>query len=177
MMRKCLISTVTAMAATVVVACGSPAHPPGIAENCSGTFSFYSREEPLGSNEALVAAVREFSAQTQPVPLSAVTAMAGWSGEWDRMLTVHVGTDREALNAAAGLSEYCWPDLPRRNYDASHFPEFHVFIQGGIPRQAVVSAAHKTLFDATTSQVLYADSMLEPVPQVNTRPGYLQPIQ
>jgi len=147
-----------------------------MAANCSGTFGFYSRDEPLGSGQALTAAVQEFSAQPESPSLGEVTAAAGWTGEWDRMLTVYEGTDREALNAAAGLPDFCWPDLRPVNFDASHHPVFHVFVQGSTPRQAVLSSTSDTLFDVRSStEVLYMDSVLEPVPPVPTRKGFLRP--
>ncbi|MBF6231828.1 hypothetical protein [Nocardia farcinica] len=175
-MRRIRVIAVVALAAAVSVACaGRQDAAPG----CAGTFSVKSAGEPLGPSSALVTAVRDRSTVAGQVSLAEVTTAAGWSNQWDRMIPVHAGAERERLNEAAGLPGFCWPDLPRHDFDAGEHPVFYVFIDGATPRQAVRATTHSPLFKTSSdTRMLQPDSLLEPVPPVQsatqTSQGYLK---
>ncbi|WP_280476442.1 hypothetical protein [Nocardia farcinica] len=175
-MRRIRVIAVVVLAAAVSMACGGRQDA---GADCAGTFSVKSAGEPLGPSSALVTAVRDRSTVAGQVSLAEVTTAAGWSNHWDRMIPVHAGAERERLNEAAGLPGFCWPDLPRHDFDAGEHPVFYVFIDGATPRQAVRATTHSPLFKTSSdTRMLHPDSLLEPVPPVQsatqTSQGYLK---
>ncbi|WP_330253709.1 hypothetical protein OG874_03640 [Nocardia sp. NBC_00565] len=101
-----------AVAVSMMSACEQP---PSAEEVCgSDIFDFGSRLEPLGSGSRLKEEIGKAAAAKAATTLGDIARDAGWSDNWDRMITVYADPDIDELNKAAQIDrpEPCWRGLP-----------------------------------------------------------------
>ncbi|WP_329405114.1 hypothetical protein OG563_23780 [Nocardia vinacea] len=127
-----------ALAVSMMSACGTP---PSAEEVCGSNnlFTFDSRNEPLGSGSRLKAEIGKAAAAKAATTLGDIARDAGWSDNWDRMITVYSDADVDELNKAAqiDLPKICWQGLPYRANSDGPSPGYYLFLSNGRRVQAV----------------------------------------
>ncbi|MEV6338929.1 hypothetical protein AB0M12_29960 [Nocardia vinacea] len=127
-----------ALATSMMSACGMP---PSAEEVCGSNnlFTFDSRNEPLGSGSRLKAEIGKAAAAKAPTTLGDIARDAGWSDNWDRMITVYSDPDIDKLNKAAqiNLPEICWKGVPHRTNSDGPEAAYYLFLANGRRVQVV----------------------------------------
>lgn len=126
-----------AVAVSMMSACGVP---PSAEEVCgSNLFKFDSRHEPLGSGPRLKAEIGKAAGAKTATTLGDIARDAGWSDNWDRMITVYSDPKIDDLNKAAqiDLPEPCWQGLPHRTNSDGPSVGYYLFLSNGRRVQVV----------------------------------------
>ncbi|MBL1075849.1 hypothetical protein JK358_15745 [Nocardia sp. 2] len=100
--------------------------------------------------------------------LAELTRLAGWAeGTWDRM--VHVPADATAaeLNAASGISDFCWSNMPQSwsiSVEQTIRDGNLLFVPGTTPLQSVfVSDISRTIeLGDNPLEVVHPNTLLTP---------------
>ncbi|MEV4236926.1 hypothetical protein AB0J47_17300 [Nocardia sp. NPDC049737] len=131
-----------ALAAAVVSMMSACGMPPSAEEVCGSNnlFTFDIRNEPLGSGSRLKTEISKAAAAKAPTTLGDIARDAGWSDNWDRMITVYSDPDIHELNTAAqiDLPEICWQGLPHRTNSDGPSTAYYLFLSNGRRVQAVI---------------------------------------
>lgn len=139
---------------------------------CVGpTFDLWGTREVLGPAEPFNIEAHRAAVGTEPVTLDAMAAVAGWQGNWDRMIDVPDNTDAEYLNKWAGTDGICWEGFIGRDVGTNDSSQgVFLFMDGENPVQVLwYKGSEKAFNTRITTPVVHRHDVLIP------RLGRLEP--
>lgn len=136
-----LVTAVACLSGCVAIPHRSPPPP-----TCSSHFDVQGSAEPLGSSATLLTTLNQ-AAQTDgfETTLGEMTAKAGWTDGWDRVVEHIDRMSDAAMNTLAGTRGICWhiPQDPIPNSASGTY----IFFAGQTPVQAVRWAGSEDVLD------------------------------
>lgn len=79
---------------------------------CVGpAFDLWDTSEVLGPAEPFNVEARRAASASEPTTLDAIAAVAGWQGNWDRMIRVPDYATIDMLNSWVGTTSNCWKGI------------------------------------------------------------------
>ncbi|MFC9993505.1 hypothetical protein [Nocardia sp. NPDC127526] len=138
-------------------------HEKPAAKTCLSEIRLDSEPQPLGSSQALTAAIKTAGRGQQPVSLGEVTRAAGWSDEWDTVIDASAARDDERMNASAQIpTGTCWKGLPPRIGSDPVPSGYYVFLKDRQVVQSVMwDTGHEFLVFGSVERLTH-ESMLNP---------------
>lgn len=115
---------------------------------CNGpSFDLWDTQEVLGPHEPFNIEAHRAATGTEPTTLDAIAAVAGWHGNWDRMIEVSEHATTEKLVTWAGPASVCWEGLTNDVVWTEGTSEgVYLFMDGGNPVQTVHYTGPDKLF-------------------------------
>ncbi|MEU4315873.1 hypothetical protein [Nocardia sp. NPDC024068] len=106
---------------------------------CVGpTFDLWGTREVLGPAEPFNNEADRAASGTEPTTLDAIAAVAGWQGNWDRVIDVPDNTTADELNKWAGAAPTCWEGFIGRDVGTDDSSEgVLLFMDGEKPVQVL----------------------------------------
>ncbi|MBF6351093.1 hypothetical protein IU448_19030 [Nocardia flavorosea] len=143
---------------------GPGINPKGEPPCVGATFDLWRTREVVGPAEPFDREARRAALGAEPTTLDAIAAVAGWRGNWDRMIDVPENTTAEELNSWAGTTAICWEGFITRDIWADGTSEgVYLFMDGGIPVQVLwYTGPEKDFFITEENPVVHRHTVLIP---------------
>ncbi|WP_033244873.1 hypothetical protein [Nocardia carnea] len=125
---------------------------------------FFDSEAVLGPHEPFNIEAHRAATGTESTTLDAIAAVAGWHGNWDRMIEVSEHATTEKLVTWAGPASVCWEGLTNDVVWAEGTSEgVYLFMDGGNPVQTVhFTGPDKLIFIGKRPPVVLRHDVLTP---------------
>ncbi|GAB4583876.1 hypothetical protein [Nocardia sp. IFM 10818] len=133
------------------------------AKTCQSEIRLDREPQPLGSSEALTAALKTAGNGEQAISLGEVTRAAGWSDDWDTVIDASTAREDDRMNKSAQTPPgTCWRGLPPQNNSDPAPYGYYVFLKDRQVVQSVVWYTGHRVLEFGSVERLTHESMLNP---------------